>query len=247
MLNLDFLQCPKTSKSLFLWPNKEINDIFERVSKADVFQMRKSNKSSEIVKYFIKQNDFGITDLKKICNKEWLNDMVIECYLEMLIKRRENFKLFGNCFYDYQHDKIKYNRSNFFEKTPTVEIVFIPIYLRNHWVLGVAVKKEKKILFYDSLGDGRPKEYMRTITNHLNSGKEKGWSFKVVPKSECPQQTNGFDCGVFILKIAESIVKGTPLKYVHQKYMQYYRAKMILEFEEEAKVHAIAERTINLD
>ena len=244
MLNLDFLQCPKKSKSLFLWPNKEINDIFERVSKADVFQMKKSNKSSEIVNYFIKKNEFGITDLKKICNKEWLNDKVIDCYLEMLIKGKEKYATVGSFFYDKINSCIKYDRYNLFEKNSTVKIAFIPINLGIHWVLGVAYKEEKKISFYDSLGDGREEEYMETIRDHFNKGEEKEWKIEV---SECPQQTNGFDCGVFILKIVESIVKGTPLKYVHQKYMQYYRAKMILEFEEEAKVHAITEGTINLD
>ena len=97
--------------------------------------------------------------------------------------------------------------------------VYIPINITNaHWFLVILFMDKKVVCIYDSLKTDRTR-YFDAICNWLKDECAKlkldrkhseGWKMETV---ECPQQTNGFDCGVFSLVAADMVMLDLPLLY----------------------------------
>ncbi|EEH06860.1 sentrin/SUMO-specific protease [Histoplasma capsulatum G186AR] len=166
-------------------------------------------------------------------NLEWLNDEVINAYLELIVDyaRQEA----GN---SGRHDKPKYHAfpSFFFsnlrdkgyesvrrwatrakiggEALLQVETVLIPVHDHLHWTLIVVRPTARTIEHFDSMGSpslahiSRAKEWLRGELGDLFVEEE----WRVLP-STSPQQTNGSDCGVFLLTNAKLVSLGKPLRY----------------------------------
>ena len=49
----------------------------------------------------------------------------------------------------------------------------------------------------------------------------KDWSFCVIKPSRVPQQTNGYDCGVFTLRCLEYLIAGAPMTFTEDTMMDY--------------------------
>jgi sentrin-specific protease 1 len=106
---------------------------------------------------------------------------------------------------------------------------------QNHWVLAVIQFRERKIVYFDSLGDSG-RIVLSNLLNflqdeHMNKKKEplfggEKWilidSFK-----ECPQQRNYYDCGVFMLIRAQYLATRNAPNYTH-KDMPLFRQKICL-------------------
>ena len=54
------------------------------------------------------------------------------------------------------------------------------------------------------------------------------WKKVTVPVSDCPQQGNSFDCGVFACMYAEHLTRDASLCFT-QDDMPYFRQKMVIE------------------
>jgi len=90
--------------------------------------------------------------------------------------------------------------------------IFIPIHHRseNHWTLAVVVMKMKSILYYDSMGalhSTRTNAIMEWIkveaqVNNTSDFNERDWQTILKPS---PGQTNGYDCGIFVITNADFI------------------------------------------
>jgi len=91
------------------------------------------------------------------------------------------------------------------------DVVFVPIHqAESHWCMGVLNIKESKINYYDSLGSSESGVFFEKMQLYLRAEFHKtkpgadfaDWDTSV---EECPQQTNGNDCGVFAMTYAEYI------------------------------------------
>ena len=102
--------------------------------------------------------------------------------------------------------------------------VFIPVNIRNaHWALIVVRMSAKTVSYYDSMnGDGSA--YFDAILRYLED-ESKGdpaldkepWTFDRL-KWKClnvktPQQTNGYDCGIFVIQLADLLSLDIPLLF----------------------------------
>ncbi|VFQ73329.1 unnamed protein product [Cuscuta campestris] len=123
-----------------------------------------------------------------------------------------------------------------------------PYFLQgDHWMLLVLEVEGRTIRVYDSKGrKGKScralNEYMQCITELLPvlldllsvcdehsdgpMGKKK-FNIKVV--DECPQQDDGCNCGMFMLKFAEYLMMDRHISEVHARDMEGYRVKMTTE------------------
>jgi len=147
----------------------------------------------------------------------------------------------------------EYNRilSGFCKKEDlfSFDIIFVPVHTKgvknsssgvsmpfpekDHWSLAVIDLKKNGIYYYDSRGKEN-KEFLKLLLSYLSSEHmfKKGSNldtskFEVHSVKGIPQQKNGTDCGMFLLKYAEFIAKGDVNFTFSQKDMPRFRKKMV--------------------
>lgn len=166
---------------------------------------------------------------------EWLNDEVINAYLEVLIDhlRRSNnnagrldkprFHAFSTFFFSNLRDRGYQSVRRWASRAKVggqdllnVDSIFVPVHNQAHWTLIVVRPMDRTIEGFDSLGSVC-KHHVDLIKTWLEG--ELGGNFveeewKVPTSSGSPQQTNGSDCGIFTLSTAKAVALGVdPLSY----------------------------------
>jgi sentrin-specific protease 1 len=99
------------------------------------------------------------------------------------------------------------------------EFVFVPVHVNKiHWVMGVVNIGLKQVCYYDSMSASAGQiaffgeTMLRWVKDEHQNKKgaplpdENKW--KVVHPEHVPQQKNGFDCGVFMVTVAEYLSPG---------------------------------------
>jgi len=170
--------------------------------------------------------------------KKWLNSEVINFYMDLLQDKDTkifcmNFKKktshFFNTFFMSKllPEKNKYNFEDVKRWTKYFKVfeqdkIFIPININNnHWFLVVIYIEQKQIIYYDSIANNdRATLYLFTIAKWLkDEAKSKNedinindWTLIDTGKN-IPQQSNGYDCGVYLILNADYIADDLPLSY----------------------------------
>jgi len=108
--------------------------------------------------------------------------------------------------------------------------ILMPIHVHgNHWTMLVIFVQEKKIGYFDSMGQSGDNE-IATVKKWLQDIAVvqrvafSAYEWNVV-ENHGPRQTNGVDCGVFACICAYFISEDLPLEY-NQDEMAHYRLKM---------------------
>ncbi len=119
---------------------------------------------------------------------------------------------------------------------PQYDFCFVPIHTDGcHWTLASISFRDKQILYYDSLL-GSPKDCLSLLMQYVQDEyndklgmdiTKETWTLTVADPATFPKQSNGFDCGMFVLKIAEYLGDGLPLVF-SQKNMPYFRERMLI-------------------
>ncbi|XP_017157101.1 sentrin-specific protease 1-like [Drosophila miranda] len=183
-------------------------------------------------------------DIRTLTDLSWLNDTVINFYMNLLIERSQQKEeilpsvysmstLFLDCIFRYGLDAVKRwtRKIDVFRK----DIILVPVHCNgNHWCMAIIHFQNRTIFYYDSLGNPNDivldvlKNYI--IAESLDKRKVQYdlSGFRIENVLNGPQQTNGSDCGVFSCMTAEYITRGKPLTF-NQEHMSYFRKKMILE------------------
>ncbi|XP_060225992.1 sentrin-specific protease 2-like, partial [Meriones unguiculatus] len=176
-------------------------------------------------------------------NTQWLNDKVINFYMNLLMERNQSqgypaLHAFNTFFYTklksggYRSVRRWTRAVNIFAK----ELLLVPVHLGMHWSLVVTDLRKKSIVYLDSLGQKRPdilellfcylREESKARRNSDLSPAE--WKQHSMSAEEIPQQLNGGDCGVFACKYADYISRGQPITF-SQQHMPLFRKKMVWE------------------
>ncbi|KAK4425862.1 Ubiquitin-like-specific protease ESD4 [Sesamum alatum] len=181
----------------------------------------------------------------------WLNDEVINVYLELLKERekREPQKFlkchFFNTFfykklisgrggYNFQSVRRWTTQRKLGYSLIECDKIFVPIHKEVHWCLAVINKKDEKFQYLDSLkgGDSR---VLNVLTRYFvdevkdKCGKDinvSSWEQEFV--TDLPEQANGFDCGMFMIKYADFYSRDIGLCF-SQKHMPYFRRRTAKE------------------
>ncbi|XVE82149.1 hypothetical protein DITRI_Ditri15bG0123600 [Diplodiscus trichospermus] len=181
----------------------------------------------------------------------WLNDEVINLYLELL-KERENRepKKFLKChfFNTFFYKKLVSPESGYNYRAVKrwtsqrklgyclfdCDKIFVPIHKDIHWCLAVINKKDQKFQYLDSL-KGRDPKVLNALAKYFveevrdKSGKEidvSYWEREYV--EDLPAQENGYDCGMFMLKYIDFYSRGLSLCF-EQEHMPYFRLRTAKE------------------
>ncbi|XP_070695531.1 sentrin-specific protease 1 isoform X1 [Pempheris klunzingeri] len=209
---------------------------------AEVNRVLRGGNSHEVL-----SEGFGLSltrkDLQTLSNLNWLNDEVINFYMNLLVERSKDPNLPSvNTFNTFFYPKLRGSgyaavrrwtkKMDIFSK----DILLVPVHLGVHWCLSVVDFRKKAILYFDSMG-GNNDEACRILFEYLQQeskdkkGKEldtSGWTLHSKKRNEIPQQMNGSDCGMFTCKYADYITKDKPITFT-QKHMPYFRRRMVWE------------------
>uniref|UniRef100_A0A4W6FKU0 SUMO specific peptidase 1 n=1 Tax=Lates calcarifer TaxID=8187 RepID=A0A4W6FKU0_LATCA len=190
---------------------------------------------------------FGLSltrkDLHTLSNLNWLNDEVINFYMNLLVERSKDSSLPSvNTFNTFFYPKLRssgYSAVRRWTKKMDIfskDILLVPVHLGVHWCLSVVDFRKKAIMYFDSMG-GNNDEACKILFDYLQQesrdkkGKEmdtSGWTLHSKKPNEIPQQMNGSDCGMFTCKYADYITKDKPITFT-QKHMPYFRKRMVWE------------------
>ncbi|KAM9444781.1 sentrin-specific protease 1 isoform 2-T2 [Clarias gariepinus] len=182
-------------------------------------------------------------DLQTLSHLNWLNDEVINFYMNMLVERSKSPHLPSvytfNTFFFPKLRSSGYSAVRRWTKKVdifSVDIILVPVHLGVHWCLSVVDFRKKAITYFDSMG-GKNDEACRILLNYLKQESEdkkkkefvtSDWILHSKKRNEIPQQMNGSDCGMFTCKYAEYITKDKPITFT-QKHMPYFRRRMVWE------------------
>ncbi|XP_061370552.1 ubiquitin-like-specific protease ESD4 [Gastrolobium bilobum] len=181
----------------------------------------------------------------------WLNDEVINLYLELLKEReqREPQKFlkchFFNTFffkklisgrngYDFKSVRRWTSQRKLGYGLLECDKIFVPIHKEIHWCLAVINKKDEKFQYLDSL-KGKDNHALKVLARYFvdevkdKTGKDidvSTWEKEFV--EDLPEQENGFDCGVFMIKYADFYSRGLGLCF-NQEHMPYFRLRTAKE------------------
>ncbi len=187
-----------------------------------------------------------IQDVLTLEDTKWLNDMIINAYMNLINLRAEkNPKKYPKvyCFHSFLYQRLSKNGHNAVRRSTKkidifdFDIVIVPIHLKNHWCLIQISLSERFIKYYNS--NGKPNndclDIMLQYLIEEYRDKKNGatfdttdWQLVNVPSEEIPQQENDFDCGVFACTYAECITRNSSFSF-EQKNIPYFRLKMKYE------------------
>ena len=236
-------------------PDESIfNDVELRV-KADKYPKITTNMHNDIVNALKSEDDkiisahnINITkrDLYGLTGQNWLNDHVIEFYLQMIAARSLSPEYMElrmpriHCMSTYFFLKLIMQGYDDLERwTKNVDIfsfdiLLVPIHMDMHWCIAIIDFRAPGVFYYDSMG-GHNMPALSAILAYLKAEhfNKKGFeldlrSFAKEVVTECPQQQNGSDCGIFACKVADYLSRDTQLSF-DQEDMAYFRKRMIWE------------------
>ncbi|CAK6951470.1 sentrin-specific protease 1 [Scomber scombrus] len=190
---------------------------------------------------------FGLSlrrkDLQTLGSLNWLNDEVINFYMNLLVERSKDPNMpSANTFNTFFYPKLRssgYSAVRRWTKKMDIfskDILLVPVHLGVHWCLSVVDFRKKAIMYFDSMG-GNNDEACTILFDYLQQeskdkkGKEldtSGWTLHSKKRNEIPQQMNGSDCGMFTCKYADYITKDKSITFT-QKHMPYFRRRMVWE------------------
>ncbi|KAK6308415.1 hypothetical protein J4Q44_G00216860 [Coregonus suidteri] len=182
-------------------------------------------------------------DLQTLSHLNWLNDEVINFYMNLLVERSKDPSLptvhTFNTFFFPKLRSAGYSAVRRWTKKMDIfsmDVILVPVHLGVHWCLSVVDLRKKSVTYFDSMG-GNNDEACRILLQYLQQeskdkkGKELDtaeWTLQSKTRNEIPQQMNGSDCGMFTCKYAEYITKDKPITFT-QKHMPYFRRRMVWE------------------
>ncbi|KAI3459268.1 hypothetical protein Pfo_015931 [Paulownia fortunei] len=217
-----------------------------------------SNRRKVLVSHENSNIDITGEILQCLSPGAWLNDEVINLYLELLKERekREHQKFLKCHFFNtFFYKKLISGRSGYnFQSVRRwttqrklgyslldCEKIFVPIHKEIHWCLAIINKKDKKFQYLDSL-KGVDNQVLNVLARYyVDEVKDKSGKYINVSSWEeefvtnLPEQENGFDCGMFMIKYADFYSRDIGLCF-NQGHMPYFRrrtAKEILKLRAE--------------
>uniref|UniRef100_A0A8R1Y4M6 ULP_PROTEASE domain-containing protein n=1 Tax=Onchocerca volvulus TaxID=6282 RepID=A0A8R1Y4M6_ONCVO len=175
-------------------------------------------------------------DLLTLKELDWLNDEVINFYMNLICKRSENDEslpkvyAFNSFFYSTLSSKGYASVKRWTRKIDifAYELLLVPVHLGAHWCLCVIDFKNRIIDYYDSMG-GSNDHCLDILSEYLceesldKRKKEFDLSrWQLVNRDDIPQQMNGSDCGMFACKFAEYASRRAQISF-NQQHMPYFR------------------------
>lgn len=180
-------------------------------------------------------------DLICLRSKTWLNDEVVNIYMQLAQEREscrsKNENIFMSSFF-YQklvHFNGGFNYSGVKKWTKHIDIfsssrIFFPINInRQHWVVVCVSMHNKKVQYFDSLGnDGRiiSENILRWLQLESSSRIQCNLNGFTTESVRCPLQSTGWDCGIFALAFIDLLSNNLAVDIMRQSFCDNIRKSL---------------------
>ncbi|KQS43869.1 uncharacterized protein Dere_GG26810 [Drosophila erecta] len=188
--------------------------------------------------------DLHRSEIKILTEGAWLNDVIINFYMNLLAERSEKRpgqlpSVYAmNTFFvprllQSGFDGVKRwtRKVNLFSK----DIILVPVHHNGvHWCLVIIDLRAKTMLYYNSSGGGNPRlmgaleKYLRMESLDKREQPLDTSGFRIEHAQDVPQQDNMDDCGVFTCMFAEYLTRDASITFCKDD-INYFRIKMVLE------------------
>lgn len=181
--------------------------------------------------------DISVRDLYTLADGHWLNDNIIDFYLNLVSEKSDNVYCWTTHFFSTLKSKgyagvarwAKRRKVNVTEK----KLVVVPINIMStHWAVAVVDNLAKTIKYHDSLSSNGNQSAVRLLQQYMAKECERlqvpPIEYELLPNMKTPQQQNGYDCGVFTCTVSKHIAQGLPLSF-SQNDMKTIRRRMAYE------------------
>uniref|UniRef100_A0A336K222 CSON013837 protein n=1 Tax=Culicoides sonorensis TaxID=179676 RepID=A0A336K222_CULSO len=182
-------------------------------------------------------------DLNTLVGTTWLNDEVINFYMNLIMERAEKRTDLPKsyCFNTFfiptlmQRGHSGVRRWTRKVDVFSFDLLPVPVHVGGiHWCMAIIRMKDKIIRYYDSMGNPNQPVLDALERYLIDEAMDKkkitfdtsDWKKESI--RDCPQQRNGSDCGVFSCMNAEHLTRNASLSF-SQNDMPYFRQKMVLE------------------
>lgn len=204
--------------------NNKILRKFSSIKKLEIYL-----KEFIITHKCIKRQGYDLTrsDLSILLFSKWLNDKIINSYLEML--SNDDLYVFSSYFYT----NLKHNLQRVLKYTKNINIfkfkfLYFPVHLNSHWIF-VCYDTIKNNLEYRDSFNQKDLCVIKNISKYLEHEYQRinkiVLTCNILDIDFVEEQSNSYDCGVFLLMYAKHrIYEQDKFKY---KNMKIYR-KIIL-------------------
>ncbi|NXB93759.1 SENP1 protease, partial [Vidua chalybeata] len=222
-------------------PDEEFPEITEEMEKEIKSLFRGGNQDEVLSEAF--RLTITRKDIQTLNNLNWLNDEIINFYMNLLMERSKDKDLpavhaFNTFFFTklktagYQAVKRWTKKVDIF----SVDLLLVPIHLGVHWCLAVSPEKKLRItIFFSPMNSSfshsfSHRQYLKqeSLDKKRKEFDTNGWALLSKKSQEIPQQMNGSDCGMFACRYAECISKDKPINFT-QQHMPYFRKRMAWE------------------
>ena len=165
--------------------------------------------------------EIKVHDFKTLAPGRWLNDTIIEYFMNRVESISDKTVAFNSFFYTNLASRGYSSVRRWLKRKKAGPItslskILVPINLQQiHWALSCIDIAHKKISYLDSLsrGNTKPSPSTMSILETLKRYVCEESQFTIgddftLEQTPCPQQSNGYDCGVFVCLNALSVVSG---------------------------------------
>ncbi|XP_076817839.1 sentrin-specific protease 3-like [Clavelina lepadiformis] len=147
-------------------------------------------------------------DLQTLSPGEWLNDVIINEYLKLLVKEKPSTCYVSSFFYEELRKNYKVTLPQNWEKQ---SFVLIPICIASHWSLLCARPNRHTIEVYNSMPMTTDEEecvamILTAVEKEYNEITKAKFSWTISTSPNLPQQQNAYDCGVYVCMFARKIL-----------------------------------------
>merc|ERR1719436_2392631 len=220
--------------------NKNLTPISMVMHNQILKQLQSPNQSNLLTRL---EMDLTKHDLMSLVGNNWLNDSVVEMYFSLIADRSMKGSsremgwptVFTMSTFFFPNLRARgYEAVRKWTKGVDIfsyEMIFFPINFRQHWSLAVADLRKKHLIYCDSLSFNKDVildfilYYLKKECTERKKRPLDVWSFS---ETAVPQQENGYDCGVFCIKIAEFLSRDAQPE-LSQQDMRYFRKLVMWE------------------
>lgn len=165
-------------------------------------------------KVCIQKTIFYDSDFQTLLPGNWLNDKIINFYLELLKEYHKGVYYFNTFAYPMITKKTGKDLHSCFDDTDFSQYhtFFIPIHTQSHWSL--VLMRDNLVLGFDSMGEvpfniiAKIKDFYVDVILKQDS-RHSGFYSRPM-NGMIPKQTNGDDCGVFCCAYAKYYAVANP-------------------------------------
>ncbi|KAI5151619.1 sentrin-specific protease 1 [Enteropsectra breve] len=158
-------------------------------------------KMTEFRTIRVNSDIFHRNDFLRLLPNKWLNDKIINAYMELLTKHFKGVYAFSTHSYTLMRSKDMDEIVEWFkdEDLFSYNYIVVPLHLTNHWTL--IIVQDSLISYYDSLGCLNNhaiitiKKLLQTLHAEKYNKEKRYFGFNA--SKNIVQQTNADDCGVF--------------------------------------------------